>query len=255
MDAIQYMVSSAKRTIPDEILSLAFRPPRSYITNISIDMMIEKNVIVPWVMTDLNILGGTEIVIPLDSVEVHTDDPNGVYIEIPEAVTSGRAIISVLSIVSNTTYQTYDTGTATGKLDANLGGHLSGVHNTMIERISERGVFIYGDYASISGMMLRLIVEYSSRLAEINPRSYKHLEKIATHAVKAYIYKTLIVKMNKAELYNGHELSIIKDIVDRYEDEYEKYTEHIDGKIRKVLFINDTIRMRRFVSAMIPNTY
>ena len=249
MDFMSYGVSIIERKIPREILDLVFSKRGVY----SLEHMIEMNILRGMLAVDLNLLRGVELVVPIDKCLVHTET-DGAYIEIPQDILKGRKIVSVLSLAS-TAYMSRQHGGLDGameKMGMNTIGGYYGFANTDMEIVSDSEIWV-DNFTYSGGMTLRIVVEYSSRLHEINPRSNVHLIKVFELAAKYYIYTKLIIKLNNGELYHGASLDTIKEIVDSYSEAGDEYNEHLITVVSKILFMNDRVAMGSYVTSIILN--
>ena len=105
MDPVQVAIMRVKAEIPRDILSQAFMPKRydptrrdRYFDNVSstsIDEQIKLQVIEGRVSIDANLVGGTEMYLPIRLAELQTVDGWNMVYRFPREVTGGRRIISV----------------------------------------------------------------------------------------------------------------------------------------------------------------
>ena len=100
MNAIGYAINMVNRSIPKEIRNLTFLSGINHMTGIPVttDSRIRELVINDRVLEDINIIGGTQITVPLDGLAQEPIENNAVVIRIPKSRTQGRSIISVHSV-------------------------------------------------------------------------------------------------------------------------------------------------------------
>jgi len=258
MDFIRYATMTVRNTIPFEILDLTFSANNQFHKLTSIDALIEKNIIKGRMSTDLNLIRGVEIIIPIANTITKYQAEDGILLEIPADLLQGRKLISVLSVVSYRYEIENNTSSITESIQTmytNTVGNYTGVQVADIDIVSDNEIFINTNDIIPQDLALRCVVEYSSRFAELNPRSYPNLVPFITSAAKSYIYNRMIIKVNRGELYNGVQLDIIKDIIDSYSDAEEKYQDELHMAVAKILFMNDNEAMSRYTKRMIPNRF
>jgi len=263
MNVIRYGISLIKDRIPHEVLYLAFmkKADLAGIRRTTIDDQIRRLVIEPIVLRDLNVISGNEIHVDLancfqehiqyDTINIYT------VIKVPYELTGGREILQPLSITIpggvNSSMGGYSTPAelAMTKVVSGVGGNTMGFHTTDLELIGPNVILMF-QYVFIPAIgYLRVMVEHDKNLSKIKPPFFKVVGELMLYATQGYIYNELIVKMDKGELYGGHELSRIKDIVESYADAWEKYDEYLKSDAAQALFINDTVAYTRYLKSLI----
>ena len=261
MNALQNAIKDVKFAIPPEILVIAFSEQDRTLNNmINLDDRMLSSVIRPRVLVDCNIVGGIETRIDLNKCVVNWLSNREFVVEVPKELSNNRSIITVLSLVSNVIYSrttryndTPDIVSVGMDLMNNLGSETV-VQTSRMEMLSDNVILISDPSIHIINGILRCIVENSPNMENIHPRSYNAFSKLVILAVKSYIYNTLVVKLDKGYIYGGHELGIIKDIIDNYSTAEEDYQEYLTTVWNKVAFINDSEKMNRFIRMNIANT-
>jgi len=261
MNAVQNAIKDIKFGIPMEVLVIAFSEQDRTLNNmINLDDRLLSAVIRPRVLVDCNIVGGIETKINLEQCKITSLSNREYVVEIPKDLTNNRSIITVLSLVSNVIYgrvgsygDTPDLLSAGLNVMNNLGTETV-VQTSRLEMLSDSVLLISDPSIYIINGILRCIIENSPNMENIHPRSYNSFSKLVTLAVKSYIYNTLVVKLDKGYVYGGHELGIVKDIIDNYSTSEEDYQEYLTTVWKEVAFINDTEKMNRFVRMNIANT-
>jgi len=255
MDAITKALIDIKFTVPKDILDLAFVKRYQYYTAefVSLDKLIIDNVIEAKVLPDLNAIRGQEISIYLKDCQMHTVSPDGFRLEtvikVPPKILNGRNIISPLSIVLE--YGPVNTGSSNyfvqiAEAAVNARSATTGFSTTDLELIGNNTILVHENLPVIVGY-LNVIIENDKNMNNLNPRFYNIFGELCTWATKAYIYNTLIVDLNKGLIIGGHELSIIKDIIDSYQDAYEQYKTLLKEKMGKILFMNDDKSYSKYI--------
>jgi len=261
MNAITKAISDVYFEIPKEILDLVFLENNMGLNNVfSLDAYIVNKVIRPKVLVDSNLVGGIEMLIPINKCAVTLLPNNEFIIDVPKVLTGGRSIIVALSLVStiSNNYNTGYTGPGQDLLNAGMtmGGNLSHsrvAQTSRLELLGESTILVQDPSILLTDGSLRVKIENSSNLENINPRSYIAFSHLATLAVKHYIYTNSVVKLDKASIYGGHELGIIKDIISEYKDAGTEYREYLTTKWRKILFMNDSKSYSRSIATSIGN--
>jgi len=257
--AITKALSEVQFGIPLEILQLAFRENSAKVnTAYSLEEIITNRVIRPRVLVDANIVGGIQTTIPLSECLIEYVDNYEAIITVPKSSTNNKAIITALNIVSNMrgNVATGITGGPSSLLDAAAGmmdglDNLDIVQTSRLEVIAENIILVQEFNLPITTGMIRVVVENDTNLNNISPRSYISFSKLVVLAVKAYIYNIMVVRLDKGYLYSGHDLGVIKDIIDGYSDANEMYLEYLEGKWKKVAFMNDDVSKDRFIKSML----
>jgi len=261
MNAVQKALVDIKFSIPPEILTIAFQEMNQQLNSmLSLDDRILSAVIRPRVMVDCNLVGGIETRVDLNMCSISYLSNREFIAEVPKELTNGASIITVLSLVSNVIYtRSTNYNEMPGALSAsmNMMNNLNTetvVQTSRLELIADNVVLIEDPTIHLVNGILRCVVENSPNMENINPRSYNAFSKLCILAVKSYIYNSTIVKLDKGYVYGGHDLGIIKDIIDNYSSAEEEYQEYLNTIWREVAFINNGDQMARFVKSMIGNT-
>jgi len=254
--------TTIKNRIPSEILNLVFLVrPHYYSTNTpnTIDNAIDSLVFKPIVMLDLNIVGGIETVIDITKCDVeiynNLDYANYSVITVPYSLTNGRNILSPLSL------SFMPAGIMPGGSDnplLNAGeamlDHMAptptGYTTSNLELIGPN-VILVRDNILYSNGYLRVTIENEDNLRNLHPKSAIHISKLTLEAVKGYIYNKMVIEIDKGYVYAGHELNKFADIIDKYEDAWDKYDELLEEIIPKIMFLNNDEAYSRFIKDQI----
>ena len=260
MNAITKALQEVRFRINPEILNLAFTGN----SRTSLDERILSSIVRPRVLVDCDIVGGTQLIIPLSRAELQYVGPDGYAVYIPKNLTNNRTIVSAMSIVSNgdvymgVTDALMENPYANDLLnEANtLGNNLSNhsyYTSSALEIVNENTVFVHDYLYDINALSMRVMVSNDSMMRNINPRSYLAFSELVVLAVQAYIFNTATVMLDKGYIQNGHEIGRIKDLIDQYENKDEEYREYLRTKWAKVAFMNDTPNFDRFIHSMFNN--
>lgn len=250
MGAIQKAIQEVKFAIPQEILNEVFlkrefgRTPLP----VSLDTMIREKVIDARVMVDCNLLGGTQVELPLAGVTPELVDTYKTIYRIPMSLTQNRLISRVLSItisqstMMNSSYMGVEgysqiLEAAKGMMAAQAGIPI--VSTAYIRLIAENTVLV-SDYMSLPrSAFLRCFLENDSEYSQLNSMTYPHFSQLVELAVKAYIYNNAIIPMGMGQLVGGMELGRFREIIDSYSDANQMYKEYIVEKWTKVMVMDD----------------
>jgi hypothetical protein len=262
MNAITKALDEIKFTIPYEILQIAFVDNISNWRQapISLDERIHNEVLRSRVLVDADLVGGMQVVIPIENMHpVYAVDGHIVY-QIPKRMTDNRSIIAVLSLLGITSTQYSfmgQSGIADNELSAagaRVGAAASSegpAQSAKLELIGENTVLIKYHWLPYGIGALRVILGNDENLTNISIRSYHSFAQLCILAVKSYIYNKLFVQLDKGYLYGGHELGAIKEYVDNLSDAEEMYQTYLREKWRKTSFMNDEETHHRWLKSMI----
>lgn len=263
--AMNKMLSEIHFQIPNEILNLAYSVPNPYTNMVtSPDDAIMTQVIRGRLMVDLNLASQEMLYIPLNKCKRLYSDTLKASYYIPKELTDGRSIISVHSLLSSNQYYGSTNIVNHGVTSNSLMNQANHIMNSLddanirqtahMELIGENTILIHEGMLHEINIMLTVIVENDANLTNINPKTILKLSHMAVLVTKAHIYNTLIVRLNKGAIYAGHELSVIKDIIEDYKDAENEYREYYNTVWKKVAFMNNEKSMHQYIGAMMGNT-
>lgn len=263
MNAVNIALNNIKFNISPEILNIAFHEQNEMInTAISIDEMVMSKVIRPRVMVDANLVGGIHLAVNLDYCTIDRISNSEYIITVPKEVTNNRAVMTALSIIPGSAVNIVNTSAGTKgnpalPLAMDMMNNLSNdtvINTTRLELIGDNKILVQDPSMAMSRGILRCVVENDNNMSNLSPRSFPVFSNLVLYAVKAYIYNHLVVKINQGYIWRGHELGIIKDIVDGYADSNETYSDYLINTYQKVAFMNDSDKMSRLTMSMIGNS-
>ena len=262
MNLINKSLDEVKFNIPREILDRTFLDPRLVQRGVpvSIDARIRSEVIDKRVMTDCNLFGGMQAVIPLAGIIPTMVDPFKAIYVIPKSRTQGRTITSAFSVsysegahglnashylgnssaLSNALHQV---------LDSNLPVPLTS--NAYVQMIGENTVFIEGEVVLPRDIFLRCMVSHDSEMSSIKPASYHTFAQLVILATKAHIYHNNYIPMDMGYLHAGMNLGSFKETIDGYADANELYYTHLNEVWRKTAVLNDEQSWRRHLKMLV----
>jgi len=267
MNAISYAQNVLQFSIPTEILNIGFGENSPIINNnISIPERILTSVIRPRVLVDCNLVGGITTKIDTNKCNLTVLSAMEWVIKVPIHLTNGKSIISAQSLVSPVSQNSNHhiggpnhlgyTNSELLQAGSKLMGNLSMRHvyqTARLEVIGENTIIVYEPSDPIHGAILHCTVENHANLENISPRSYPAFSELCVHAVKSYLYNKLRVKLGQGYIYSGHQLDVVKEIVDSYGDSELAYTEYLRDVWQKVAFMNNTQAFDNLITSMIGN--
>lgn len=264
MNAINKALNEIRFNIPMEVLNVAFVENEPYLARvnnqiISLDERIRNSVIKARVIVDCNLVGGVPIVIYLSQCRINEVTPGEYIIEVDKSLTNYKSIVTVLSIVSNFGYvNTASFGYTSPLLTSanNMYNNLSNetiMQSSRLELIGDNAVLVKDPSMYLFNTAMRCVVENDENMANLNPRFIPAFAKLSVLATKAYIYNRCKVKLDQAYLYGGHELNSITEFIDSYSDAESMYQEYLHLEFKKIMYMNPSNNMTRWVRSMFGN--
>lgn len=269
MNALHKALDEMKYRIPMQVLHEAFKPERQNWRDPSFNLDAEmlNQVIKPRVMIDANLVAGEAANIFLTGIQPDFRDEYVIIYQIPDRLTHNREIMSVLSIA----YMPYSNNAGSyGLGPTSIGPMFSQDTTTTFQQMAEsyssvphigsascdligyNKVRITDPTRSVSGYILRVYLTNEQFLNNINPRSYPDFCSLCEHAIKAHIYRKMIIKIDQAFLQGGQELGAFKNIVDGYADSEVNYQTFLRETWAAVAHMNNSLMHERFMKAQIP---
>lgn len=271
MNALIYAINEITHVIPHELLQAAFTiddSPETVNLN-TVDDKILRKLLRKRVLIDMNITGGIETIIPLNSVQPSFYEYFYTIYQIPPEMTMNKEIVSALNIMLMPGSGVFGQGNLGGNSFGNIGymnenpvmnvanrigsaaspsGVLSNAH---LEIVGYNTILIYANFRVLTNFGLRVLLENDSNLNNIQPRSYKDVSMACVLACKAYIYNKLIIPVNSGYLASGQDLGMFKSILESYSEAEADYNTFLRERLGAVLFMNDTTRHNRLIASMI----
>lgn len=261
---IEYALIEIYSQIPVEILNLAFAPEnfRSTLDDLILDKVIQMRV-----LSDCNIVGGhmkdipliyeyVESTVPMQGTSYLASNYHSLY-RIPPEVRDNRIIVAVHKIkypytftnVPSMTFNAQNFGaTMESVTDAVLNSHTFGRTPALPTPILRAGDLVQLDPPQSTHIdyFLECRLGYDKDFLNLNNQAIAGFQKMCLYAVRAYIYNELIIKLDRAAMEGGMEISSIKDIVSSYADSNEKYEEALKrfqgGSLLDVKRIKNVLR-------------
>lgn len=265
MNPITKALDEIRMTIPPQILQQVFVTQdmhRSCPQTVSMDTRIREEVLERRVLPDVNLIGGTEAFLPLqDPVRTEQVDPYTVIYHIPDEVTQNRAIVQVYSVhfamlgyhnagmamqhmetpMGNATRQVLDSATRTPPAATSYVNMIA--HNTVMVR------FVYVPYPQA---FMRVRLADDEAMSSIRPQAMHEFAYLCVHAVKAYIYNTMMITMDQGYLSGGQQLGMFREVIQGYQDADQMYREAL-VRWKKISVLNDPEARRRHLRTVLGN--
>mgnify|MGYP007041529223 CR=1 FL=1 len=266
MGAIQKAIQEVKYAIQPEILNEVFLKREFGQTPlpVSLDTIIREKVVDARVMVDCNLLGGTQVELPLHSVMPEKVDTYKTIYRIPMSVTQNRTISKVLSLtigqstMLNSSYMGVEgysqiLEASQGMLTSQQG--IPVVSTAYIRLIAENTVLI-SDYLSLPrASFLRCFLEHDDEYSQLNAMTYPHFSHLVELAVKAYIYINADIRIARGQLIGGMDLGRFREIVDSYSDANQMYKDFIKETWTKVMVMDDPKSRERYLRSIVGGNW
>lgn len=268
LNPLSKAIDDVKRRIPRPILNVVFVQPETILGQpvpgwqkppTSIDEAILNEVIRPRVLVDCNIVGGTEVMVPLAGLAARRDPVYDyiTYFDIPKSYTQGRTIISALNITySDATKLAAYGGNGTvnnsamlyaGQATIDAYGTIPMSSTAYVQIIGENKIMVKDSTILPPNVSLRCIVADDPEMAHLQTRSILPFCKLVELAVKSHVYNEYVVQLDVGEIYAGQSLGRFKDILDTYADAEELYQDYLKHKWMKIAHMNDRESWQRTI--------
>ena len=262
-NALQYMFHQVRLQIPRPILDLGLNRDNVFNTNgRTLDDKLFQSVYLNKVKPDLDLSGSLPLKLPLRhcSIEAIKAPLPRYIITIPKHLTEWRSIISVKTLLSTFNLNSY---TATSNLDRSpavaysrrimrASDTVNLISTSRLEIIGDNKIFVEDPSIFPGEAILDCDIEHDEKLNTVNKKYWPILGDIMVNATKMFIRTNTIVELNEGYIKAGHEISIIKDEIEKYEDADEKYREAIE-KWRGQAIMNNGRSKAEFIKSLIPN--
>lgn len=261
--------------IPSYILRLAFeRQNGNFIDNWmdlvnqnTVEQGIREKVIHATVLPRCHIQGGMIEWLDLTGSIIMDMGQGNVKVHVPDFITGGRKIISVMEIYQGAmnatsgilgalTEQGCGGGGALGEAQYGLMQTLKGnsalpMTYTRIQPLGNNTFVICGAPRGVFSMTAKVILESDDNLSHIAPQAIPYFATLCNHAVKAYIYKECRFPANEAVRRSGVPLESITDCIGQWSDAWANYEEYFNNEWLGYMNYSDRIRKADGISASV----
>lgn len=273
MGAIDYSVDRICRTIPADILQYCYidrydwriRYPRS-VEDIITDWVIRKRVI-----SDIDIYGGLQTVIPLDDAGVTIEEVtiNCYVFHIPLEATQGRYITSALSIISGsvnnyginyngqwgafnqTQFQRqlcgWNPASNTLQQGMNAFGPMNVLSTANVDIIAPNTIMVNNVTPVQFPLSLRCFLAHDPELTNLSMEVWNDFYKLCLYATQSDIYNRTVIRLDRGVTAQGQEVGAFKEYIDRFADAENTYQEFLNETWAGVAAWNDPQTKRRAI--------
>lgn len=274
MNCVDYAVNEVINggDISDYVLELAFTDPNQNITNnwyvtpnqYSVEQGIREKVIHGIVLPRCQVQGGTTEMLDLTGSTIISLGQNKTQVQVPEFVTGGRKIISVIEVYPgsiNSSAALIGTGDNFSQCGVGAPNHVLGSlvqglrsNNQMPQtytniKVTGNNTFIIHDIPpGILTLTGKVILESDSNLSHINPAAYPYFAILVALATKSYIYKHVRNKINQGTVLGGVDVDSIKDEVYNYADAWKEYQDYYQEEWLQYMRYSDTQKKADFIN-------
>lgn len=261
MNAIDNAIANLKYNIPIEILEIAFLDYADINHRmISLDERIRSSIIIGRVLKDCSQTEGVMMNIELAKCKIVQLQRGEYIIDIPKELTFGRTVVETLSFTSNVFYTNIgglspDSNSINNygnKMFNNIASH-NFQQTARVEIIGDNVVYVYDPTIIVNRSFLRCLVEYDENLTNMHPKLLPVFNELVVYATQSYIHNKLRISLDKGAIWNGYEISVIRDIVDSYGDAENMYREHLRTKFAVGAYTTQQEKLTRYVRMMIGN--
>jgi hypothetical protein len=244
---VDIAITNILQFIPRQVLEVAL----SKHMELGLEHAITEKILVEKVIKNCNIGGGKTVMIPLlENYAVDlTDEIYAIY-RIPQAARDNRNIIEVHRVQYDPKYrQTYfahQSGAILNTIWANNPfNHASSIHNAQGAMLtSKTGVggsartphveLLQGDMIRLSPSprthipwFLTCRLAYDNSMLNLNSEAILAFSELSVLSAKIHCYNNIIVNLDIGHIDAGWEISSIKDIVSKWSDLEEQYSEKL----------------------------
>ena len=252
MSAITLAMRHIRSRIPQEILSKAFRSDSLYeqFSTVSMDWIIQRDVINNFVLQDLNIIGGEHIEIDLTSLTPKMVEGAYIY-EIPLTMTRGKHITRVLSV-----------GQGSGSIGTSNGSELTNLANQMLSastrfqsdgtayiRLAGPNVIVIEE-GIFANPTLRCALNYDEQMSSLNSAYWRDFAQACVWACEIIIYNRLSISLGSGSALGGTPNDRLMSRVDRMEESLDKYDEFMETKAHKIFLLGDKKAHREHIAML-----
>lgn len=279
MNIIQNALFEVRRRVPEGILVAAFsqndyasttggsfiRDFNSLQTNqgvipVTLEYRIRQLIIEQRVRKDIDLVSGTQVIVPLEGLPGMWVDPYNVAYRIPKSLTQNRSISSVLSVaigrgaMMGTTVMGMQGSSP--MMDAMAGvlaaaGPIPQVSTAYVQLIDENTVLVQDNMALPPNLYLRCLLESDEMFSHIPPSAYQPFADMVELATKSFIYNRLVLPTDQARLMAGMELGRFRELIDQYADSEQLYRAFIVETWQAVSAMVDPESSRRYLRQIV----
>lgn len=266
MDLISKAIQDIKASIPREILRMAYQERVFGQSPITIEEALRVKTIMPRVVVDTNIVGGTTAIITVEDIRpIVTDEYNLIY-QIPPERLNYRTILTALAALyykpGNMPGQRYGSApiglpsigaelnnSASMAMDSR--GAIPILQTHEVSMVAHNTVLVRNVHRSHGIKQIRCILENEENLQNISIRNALDFSKLCIFAVKSFIYNELIISLDRGRIERGHEIGAIKNMIESYSDAEENYQTMLREEWGAIAVMNDAMTFEDLIRVQI----
>lgn len=258
VDFCVQQVINGPNEITDQALALAFDNPISGIgypsweifnndSGYSIEQGIREKVIYKMVAPLLHVTGGVTENLDLSLATITSMGNGFIHVNVPDALTGGRDILSIIKIYPGTVGALGFGGSSNqancgvGQINDQMGRLVNALDGRTISgftdtsRTGRNSFLIRTGGVTFFSLTAKVLLSYDDEFSIINPGAYPYFSHLVTLGVKAYIYKHCKRGLKEAVERHGYSFDDLQDEIDEYRGASAEFNEYYMEKIRKVL--------------------
>jgi len=258
MNPVAAILQDIRFSIPEEVLKAAFyrREFGRHLTPVNIDELIRERVIEGKVRKDCDLVGGTELLVPISDLTYEIWDTYRYCYRIPRERTNGRNITRTVGIALgnflNNSSNYLGIGDYSQPLDLSNSVLASNsaipyVASADVQLIGPNTILVSDVMTTTTAMHLRCYVENDADFNNLSLPTIHRFSEMCVLAVKAYIYNQLKIPMDMGQLVGGMNLGAFKEVVEEYRDALQLYNDFLLNKWKRLAILNDPMAKRRHV--------
>lgn len=276
MSAINHALSDVMWAgIPRELLEAAFlyddvtyyHSGIRQLLNVSLTDAIRTKVIDAKVRRDVDVVGGTQVIIPLRGVEFIRHDLYTTTFRVPMSLTQGRTITSIQAVIygypdmlfgvpgsgagaySSGNTPTCGNSALTAGTEAMLNSFapVPEIQLTNVAIVGQNYICIYETQMVTEQLTLRCTVTNDPELNNLPVRSYTKFSVLVRYAIQAYIYNKLKIKVDQGQIVGGVELGAFREVMESYADALNNYEDYLRNTWTPTAAFADKLRKHRAI--------
>ncbi|QDJ97177.2 hypothetical protein PQC07_gp004 [Aeromonas phage D3] len=237
-------------------------------TEFSIEQGIREKVILKMVAPLLNVAGGETSTIDLSSAQVQNLEGGIVHVNVPDFLTGGRRILSVIEVYPGNLNSMISNGyNLVAGPQCGGGGSMGSAVNRMISALDDSNVqrtftsftmvgnnsFLIRDAGSaLFNMLAKVILSYDEHFSIIPPKMYDQFAYLCVLATKAYIYRNCRRGMQEAVAKFGVSVNELQDDIQGYADAHNEFRMFFEDEIKKYLAYADPKGVADQIRMLVP---
>lgn len=234
-NCLHYCLNYVKRYIPVEILDLGFKKDKIFQTQgVTLDDKMFKSVYLHILKRDLDLVTGVPIQVRVSDCQIVKDSiAQNFLITVPKSLTDYRSIVSVRTLIPymnlgniGTVHSMHNSPLMFyGQKVMNAADTTTIISTSRLEIIGDNKVLVQDPSVYPGTGVLECEIEHGPNLETILPKFYPMVAELFLNATKIFIRTNVIIDLNEGHIIGGHDISNIKDEIERYEEAKERYQE------------------------------